>query len=283
MNIAADKAADGEAPTVREIMKELIAEDRDLRGVFASDPIAAEAVAQAVAEKHTDDLINIVAVGSSESLVKLLQSDAIAGIVVEDPFRMGYDGVKTALAASKGEPVPANVDTAPRLVDAAEVCERGASVAARGVVGGRLGEDATGEAYSLLEMASEKMRVRQAEHRKVTLGIDGTKTPRLLELLDGAQAVTEITEHPAAERADVHRIWMQGERPVGQFQRLLVADPECRISPGRHGENGRVLRIAATARPTRSQASVVLFCLSSTQPFTFIRTRHSASAASASA
>src|SRR6202041_4113849 len=29
LNIAADKAADGKAPTVREIMKELIAEDRD--------------------------------------------------------------------------------------------------------------------------------------------------------------------------------------------------------------------------------------------------------------
>ena len=32
----------------------------------------------------------------------------IAGLVVQDPYRMGYDGVKTALAASKGESVPAN-------------------------------------------------------------------------------------------------------------------------------------------------------------------------------
>jgi ribose transport system substrate-binding protein len=121
LNIAADKAADGKAPTVREIVKELIAEDRDLRGVFASDPIAAEAVAQAVSEKHTDDLINIVAVGSNENLVKLLQSDGIAGIVVQDPFRMGYEGVKTALAASKGEPVPANVDTGAILVTKANL------------------------------------------------------------------------------------------------------------------------------------------------------------------
>ena len=29
---------------------------------------------------------------------------------------MGYEGVKTALAASKGEPVPANVDTCATLV-----------------------------------------------------------------------------------------------------------------------------------------------------------------------
>jgi ribose transport system substrate-binding protein len=121
LNIAADKTADGKAPTVGEIMKQLIAEDRDLRGVFASDPIAAEAVAQAVSAKNTDDLINIVAVGSDESLVKLLQTDVIAGIVVEDPFRMGYDGVKTALAASKGESVPARIDTGAILVTKANL------------------------------------------------------------------------------------------------------------------------------------------------------------------
>jgi ribose transport system substrate-binding protein len=68
-------------------------------------------VAQAVSEKTTGDQINIVAFGSDENLVKLLQGDGIAGIVVEDPFRMGYEGVKTALAASKGEHVSTNVDT----------------------------------------------------------------------------------------------------------------------------------------------------------------------------
>ena len=45
----------------------------------------------------------------------------IAGIVVEDPFRMGYDGVKTALAASKGEQVSANIDTGAILLTKANL------------------------------------------------------------------------------------------------------------------------------------------------------------------
>jgi ribose transport system substrate-binding protein len=121
LNVAADKVADGKPASVREIMKDLIAKDGDLRGVFASDPVTAEAVAQAVSEKTTGDPINIVAFGSDENLVKLLQSDVIAGVVVEDPFRMGYEGVKTALAASKGEPVSANVDTGAILVTKANL------------------------------------------------------------------------------------------------------------------------------------------------------------------
>jgi ribose transport system substrate-binding protein len=35
----------------------------------------------------------------------------IYALIVQDPFRMGYDGIKTGLAASKGQAVPAFVDT----------------------------------------------------------------------------------------------------------------------------------------------------------------------------
>jgi len=45
----------------------------------------------------------------------------LAAIVIDDPFRMGYDGVKTALAASKGEPVPVRVDTGVTLVTKANL------------------------------------------------------------------------------------------------------------------------------------------------------------------
>jgi ribose transport system substrate-binding protein len=121
LDITADKIADGKPATVVNIVKDLIANTADLRGVFVSDPIMTLAVGQAVAEKKSDDKINIVGMGSDERLVKLLQDDVIAGLVLEDPFRMGYDGVKTALAASNGEQVPANVDTGVTLVTKANM------------------------------------------------------------------------------------------------------------------------------------------------------------------
>jgi ribose transport system substrate-binding protein len=102
-------------------MNDLIANTGDLRGVFVSDPVTAQAVSQAVVEKKTNDKINIVGVGSDEKLVKFLQDDVITGLVVEDPFRMGYDGVKMALAASKGEQVSANVDTGVTLITKANM------------------------------------------------------------------------------------------------------------------------------------------------------------------
>jgi ribose transport system substrate-binding protein len=116
LDVVADKVADGKSTTVLNIMKDLIASTADLRGVFVSDPIMTQAIGQAVVESKSSDKINVIGVGSDEKLVKFLQGDTIAGLVVEDPFRMGYDGVKTALAASKGEQVAANVDTGATLV-----------------------------------------------------------------------------------------------------------------------------------------------------------------------
>jgi ribose transport system substrate-binding protein len=84
----------------------------------------AKGAAQAVAEKKTNkggDLINFVGFGSDASLVPLLQDGTVAALVVQDPFRMGYDGIKTALAASKGEHVPTNVDTGAHIITKANI------------------------------------------------------------------------------------------------------------------------------------------------------------------
>jgi ribose transport system substrate-binding protein len=121
LDIVAEKTADGNVATGINIMKDLIAGTPDLRGVFVSDPVMTLAVGQAIVEKKSDDKINVIGVGSDEMLVKFLADDVITGLVVEDPFRMGYEGVKVALAASKGEQIPANVDTGVTLVNKANM------------------------------------------------------------------------------------------------------------------------------------------------------------------
>jgi ribose transport system substrate-binding protein len=114
--IVADKVGDGKPMTVTNIMRDIIAHTADLRGVFVSDPTMTQAVGQAVAESKSGDKINIIGVGADQQLVKLLADDTVAGLVVEDPFRMGYDGIKTALAAASGEPVAAHIDIGATLV-----------------------------------------------------------------------------------------------------------------------------------------------------------------------
>ena len=124
LSIVAEKFADGQASTGRKIMTEIIAASPELRGVFASNLIMAQGAAQAVAESKTNktgDKINLIGFDSDDQLVKFLQDGTIAALVVQDPFRMGYDSVETALAASKGEQVPATVDIGANVVTKANI------------------------------------------------------------------------------------------------------------------------------------------------------------------
>ncbi|MDX8514384.1 ABC transporter substrate-binding protein [Mesorhizobium captivum] len=116
LELIADKYADGQATTGLNIATDLITANPDLKGIFASNLIMAQGVGQAIAENSLAGKVGLIGFDSDEKLIKFLNDGVISGLVVQDPYRMGYDGIKTALAASKGEKVEANVDTGANLV-----------------------------------------------------------------------------------------------------------------------------------------------------------------------
>jgi ribose transport system substrate-binding protein len=121
LNVLPDKLAEAKEATGLSIMKALTASDRDLRGVFVSNPIVADGASEVIYNKSSGDRINYVVFGSDDKLVKSLQDGTIEGLVVRDPFRIGYEGIKTALAAARGERVPATVDIAADLITKANI------------------------------------------------------------------------------------------------------------------------------------------------------------------
>ena len=121
LKLVADKVADGQATTGLNIMTDLITANPDLRGVFASNLIMAQGAGQAVAENKKADAIKLIGFDSDDKLVGFLKDGTIYALVVQDPYRMGYDGVKTALAISKGEKVAAFVDTGANLITKANM------------------------------------------------------------------------------------------------------------------------------------------------------------------
>jgi ribose transport system substrate-binding protein len=121
LKLVADKVADGQATTGLNIMTDLITANPDLRGVFASNLIMAQGAGQAIAENKKADTIKLIGFDSDDKLVGFLKDGTIYALVVQDPYRMGYDGIKTALAASKGEKVETFVDTGANLITKANM------------------------------------------------------------------------------------------------------------------------------------------------------------------
>ncbi|QLF68741.1 ABC transporter substrate-binding protein [Peteryoungia desertarenae] len=123
LTVVADRFADGQATTGLNMMTDLITANPNLVGVFASNLIMAQGVGQAIAENKLGDKIKVIGFDSDEKTVGFLKEGVLAGLVVQDPYRMGYDGVKTALAVSKGEKVETFVDTGANLVTQANMAD----------------------------------------------------------------------------------------------------------------------------------------------------------------
>jgi ribose transport system substrate-binding protein len=123
ITVVVDRFADGQATTGLNMMTDLITANPNIVGVFASNLIMAQGVGQAIAENKLGDKIKVIGFDSDEKTVGFLKEGVLAGLVVQDPYRMGYDGVKTALAVSKGEKVETFVDTGANLVTQANMAE----------------------------------------------------------------------------------------------------------------------------------------------------------------
>jgi ribose transport system substrate-binding protein len=121
IKLVADKYADGQAATGLNITTDLLTANPNLVGIFASNLIMAQGAGQALAENSAAAKVALIGFDSDDKLVSFLKDGTIDGLVVQDPYRMGYDGVKTALAASKGEAVEKFVDTGANLITTANM------------------------------------------------------------------------------------------------------------------------------------------------------------------
>jgi ribose transport system substrate-binding protein len=124
LDVVAHKMGDGRETAGFDIMLELIAQYSELRGVFVSDLSMARGAARALAEKGSNaggEKINFVSLDADGALIQFLKEGTIAALVVQDPFRIGYDAIKAALAVSRREPVAAVVHTGVNVITKANI------------------------------------------------------------------------------------------------------------------------------------------------------------------
>lgn len=87
----------------------------DLRGLFADNESSSAGAVLALKNRGTTN-IQTVAFDSNEQLVADLRTGQIGALVLQDPFRMGYESVKAIGMKLKGETPPALIDSGVFLV-----------------------------------------------------------------------------------------------------------------------------------------------------------------------
>jgi len=88
----------------------------ELNGIFCPNESTTFGMLRALETAGKAGTIMFVGFDSSDPLLEALKTGRIHGLVVQNPFKMGYLGVKTALAVINGEKVDERIDTGVMLV-----------------------------------------------------------------------------------------------------------------------------------------------------------------------
>jgi len=88
----------------------------DLDGFFASNESSTVGAVQAIKQKGLAGKIVLVGFDSSPNLIDDLKAGAIDSLVLQNPFKMGYEAVKAMVAKLNGQEPPRQVDTGVKLL-----------------------------------------------------------------------------------------------------------------------------------------------------------------------
>jgi len=86
-----------------------------LDGIFACNESTTFGMLRALQDAGWAGKVTYVGFDSSEMLVNALKRREINGLVLQDPFNMGYLGVKTVVASMQGQKVERRIDTGSRV------------------------------------------------------------------------------------------------------------------------------------------------------------------------
>lgn len=99
-----------------QLMLQILAEHPDVDVVVGLNEYSAVGAARAIVDKGLAGKISFVGFDSSLEEIKMLEGGIFRGMVIQNPFKMGYLGVETAVKALNGEKVPDQIDSGSVLI-----------------------------------------------------------------------------------------------------------------------------------------------------------------------
>lgn len=106
----------GDAHKAMSITEDALTQHPDLAGIFAANEPGALGAARALEQHNKAGEVKLVAFDAAEAEIEALKKGTIQALIVQNPFQMGYLGVKKAIDAIEKRPVPKRIDTGVTVV-----------------------------------------------------------------------------------------------------------------------------------------------------------------------
>lgn len=109
IQIVATEYGDGDQLKSTEITKAILAANPDIKGIFGANEGSAIGVLNGVREMGSK--VVVIGYDSGAAQKAAIRDGSMAGAITQNPVGIGYETVKAAVAAAKGETVPKSIDT----------------------------------------------------------------------------------------------------------------------------------------------------------------------------
>lgn len=116
MEIVSVLHCDSDAAKAMSVTEDMMTAHPNLAGIFAESEPGAVGATQAVQAAGKAGQIKIVGFDASEEELAALERGTIQALIVQNPFNMGYLGVKSAIDAIEGRPVEKRIDTGVTII-----------------------------------------------------------------------------------------------------------------------------------------------------------------------
>ncbi len=97
--------------TALTVTANVLTANPDLKGVFAANEASDVGAVQAIRLAHKAGQVKVVGWDTSPDEVEGVTQGVVSGLISQDPFRMGYDGVRAAAAMVRHQGTPHNENT----------------------------------------------------------------------------------------------------------------------------------------------------------------------------
>lgn len=118
VKLVATLYSQSDASKAMEVTENMLQAHPNLAGIFAANEPGAVGAARALEQRGLAGKVKLVAFDASPAEIEALKKGTIQALVVQNPYRMGYDGVMAAVKRLRGETVPKRIDTGVTVVTA---------------------------------------------------------------------------------------------------------------------------------------------------------------------
>lgn len=118
LQIVAHRYNNNDTPTALSQTNDMLSSNSNLVGIYADNNVSADGVAQSLQENKASSRIVAVGFDSDPQEISALKNGSLQGIVVQNRYFFGYQGVLDAAMSAEGRIAPPVLDPGAVLVDA---------------------------------------------------------------------------------------------------------------------------------------------------------------------